>query len=754
MRLGRGRLAALVALVALAAAPSILGQRGQERGVRPAELQPCDAQHDRGEIAAASQCYQGILRVGGPAMQAEAQWMLGDLKAANDSFREAVRLEPENPDLRVRWGYLYIDSHQDHEAQALFQEALEIDDEHVPARLGMARVFAGRFEGKAMEAVQETLKERPRQAEGHLLLARMALEEGNLSQARKSLEAALRESLELGIAPLESYALLASLEMLEGNRDNEWVDKALEYNPRYGEVYAEQAHFYVITRRYREATERLRRAVRIKPTLWRAHAELGVNLMREGYDEEGSRHLQIAYEGDPYSAKTVNTLRLLDTYDQFETFTSGAADSLDEPAVILRLDREEAELLRPYVLELTERAINVFSRKYGFELKRPVRVELYPNHDDFAVRTMAMPGIGLLGVTFGYVVAMDSPSGRPPGEFHWGTTLWHELAHVFTLESTDHLVPRWYSEGISMYEEWMADPRWGETATPEFIDAVVKDALLPVSELDRGFIRPRYPGQVAVSYMQAGYICRYIAETWGERKLVELLEGFAANELTESNIRAVLGVDPEDFDKRFNEYLRASLGPALDGIPRWRRNLRRALEAAREEDWEAVFAPARDAKEAYPQHVGAGCSYALLATAHEESGDRDAAIKELQEYERLGGRRPDTLAKLGRWLEEAGRDAEAAYTYEGLLYNWPQDEETHSRLGEIYLEAGKGREALREFEAVLALDTLDRAAAEYAAARAWVKIGDLAKARLHVLQALERAPTFRPALQLLMQVKQ
>ena len=119
--------------------------------------------------------------------------------------------------------------------------------------------------------------------------------------------------------------------MLEGNRDNEWVEKALEYNPRYGEVYAEQAHFYVITRRYREATERLRKAVGINPRLWRAHAELGVNLMREGLDEEGSRHLEIAYGGDPYSAKTVNTLRLLDTYDRFETFSSEDREGMDGP---------------------------------------------------------------------------------------------------------------------------------------------------------------------------------------------------------------------------------------------------------------------------------------------------------------------------------------------------------------------------------------------------------------------------------------
>ncbi len=752
--MSRGAAAHLAALLLLGTAPAALGQRGDEKGARPAVLEPCDALQDRGRAGQASECYQRVARDAEPAAQAEAYWMLGDLKASNERFREAVQLEPENPDLRVRWGYLYIESHQDGEAANLFGEALEIDEDHVPARLGMARVLATRFDGKAIESVRETLKDRPRQAEGHLLLGRMALEEGRLAEARESLEAALGETAGLGIAPLETYALLASLEMLEGNRDNEWVGKALAYNPRYGEVYAEQAHFYVITRRYREATERLRKAVGVNPRLWRAHAELGVNLMREGLDAEGARHLEIAYEGDPYSAKTVNTLRLLDTYDRFETFAGRVPPGREEPRALIRLDREESELLLPYVMDLTERAIDAFTRKYGFDLESPVRVELYPNHDDFAVRTMAMPGIGLLGVTFGYVVAMDSPSGREPGGFHWGTTLWHELAHVFTLESTDHLVPRWYSEGISMYEEWMADPRWGESPTPEFISALGKGDLLPVAGLDRGFIRPRYAGQVAVSYLQAGYICRFIAEKWGESKLVELLRGFASAETTtEANIESALGVGHEEFDEQFLRYVKEFLGPALDGVPRWQRNLKRALEAFRAEDWEAVISPARDARDAYPQHVGAGSAYSLLATAYDETGDRDAAIAELKEYERRRGRRPETLKKLGRWLEEAGREAEAIHTYDGLLYNWPQDGELHARLGDLLLGTGQAELAKREFEAVLALEPLDRASAEYDLARAYVKMGDSENARRHVLRALERAPTFRPALQLLMQVK-
>lgn len=744
-------LAACVVSLAIVASPAS-AKRGDERGRRSPLLDPCDEQHDRGQVAAAAACYRAVLEAAGPAAQAEAYWMLGDLKAANERFREAVQASSEDADLRVRWGYLYIESHQREEAAQLFREALELEEGHVAAQLGLAGVLASRFGGEAVKLVEDALRRKPEQAEGHLLLGRMALEEGALAKAREALETALGKAQELGLTPLGAYALLASLEMLEGRPDNEWVSRALAYNPRYGAVYAEQARFYVITRRYREATERLRRALAIAPRLWRAHMELGVNLMREGHDEEGRRHLEIAYGGDPYSAKTVNTLRLLDTFDRFETLQSRALLGSGGPLAVFKLHREEAGLLLPYVEELTERAIAEFSRKYQYELDRPVRIEMYPNHDDFVVRAVAMPGIGLLGVTFGHVVAMDSPSGHEPGGFHWGTTLWHELAHVFTLKSTGHLVPRWYSEGISMYEEWQGDPRWGDRVTPAYIQAVREGKLLPVAELDRGFIRPRYRGQVAVSYLQAGFVCRFIAERWGEAKLGELLRGFAADTPTEGNLRAVLGAEAAAFDEDFRDFMQEALGPALDGLGRWRRSLAAAREAARKKDWEAVIEPARAAKAAYPQHAGADSAYTLLAAAHEETGARAAAIAELLEYEQRGGRQPATLKKLGGWLEEAGRSAEAMRTYEGAIYNWPQDEEIHARLGELYLGHGQFELALREFRAVLELDPIDRAAAEYSVARAYVKMGDLAEARLHVLLALENAPTFRPALQLLREI--
>ncbi|MEZ5366994.1 MAG: tetratricopeptide repeat protein [Bryobacterales bacterium] len=602
----------------------------------------------------------GVSTSGDVFARAEAWWALGDLKRANEVFRAAIDAEPKNPELRVRWGYLYLQTHNESEALNLFNEALEIDEKNIGARLGVATVYAERFEGKAKEIVDRVLEEQPEQVKGYLLRAQMLMEEKDLAKADEALNTALEMCEKLGVAPTETYALKASEDLIRGVTNSEWTQRALDYNPTYGEIYAIPAHYYVITRRYREAAELLQKAIELNPRLWSAHADLGVNLLRENKEAEGRRHLEIAFEGDPFSAKTVNSLRLLDSFENFRTFSSRdmtqfeddqeARAALEAPEIIVRLHKKEAELLRPYVIDLAEKSVERFSKKYGFMPQRPIHVELYPDHDDFAVRTMGMPGVGLLGVTFGYLVAMDSPSGRSPGTFHWGTTLWHEMAHVFTLEATDHLVPRWYSEGISMYEEWEARPNWGEPITPDFVMAFNEGKLLPVADLDKGFIRPSYPNQIAVSYFQAGLVCQMIDREWGPEKLVEILNLYGKEASTPEAIRQALGVEPEEFDKRFREFLIRKLGPLADdgALKLWREELKEMLTAAKASDWDKVIPIGRKLEKMYPGYVEAGSPYMILADAYEEKGEREKAIAELQAYLDRGGPQP-------RAPEEAGR---------------------------------------------------------------------------------------------------
>ena len=722
---------------------------------RNIELRACDTHLYRGRRSEAELCYGALLTKSQDArIRGEASWGLGDLRTANSYFQTAVEIYPEDAHARARWGGLYLATHQDSDAVKLFEEALSLDPELAEAKLGLASVSAGRFEDQARELINEVLEKNPERVDAHLLLAQMHLEEGALEEAEKVLTEALEIVLSLDMPPLEIYALNASGDLLRDITDSPWTDRALAYNPRYGEIYSTPAYFYVITRRYRQAIELLQQAVTIQPDLWAAHSELGVNLLRENRVDEAQRHLTIAYRGDPFSAKIVNTLRLIDSFDNFKVITHSPrlGGESDFPGIILRLHNEEADVLEPYVVDLVSRSIETFTARYQFNLEEPVIVELYPDSADFSVRTSGLPGIGLLGVTFGYLVAMDSPSGRPEGDFHWGTTLWHEMAHVFTLEATDHLVPRWFSEGVSVFEEWSTGPLPGRHIPLHVLQAMEEDKFLPVADLDSGFIRPTYDGQIMVSYMQAGLICQYIENRWGQSGLVGMLEGFRDGTTTSEAILLALGVTPDVFDNGFQNFIENEFEGTLAGLGDWREHLAAASEAMSENNWENVIEAADKAIVNYPDHVAENSAYLYKARAHDELQQRSAALQALERYWRGGGYDPSALNQLARWLFEEERKAEAIAVAEAILQVAPLDNDLHIQLGDWLLAEQMPEVALREYEASLAMNPHDQAAAHYRLATAYRQLEDDASTLSHVLYALEIAPHYREAQQLLLEI--
>lgn len=755
-------LAALAALFAPAAsAQSVSAPTAQlnrpyeiEYGTdRPAALAACDALAYRGQAAAS--CYAAL--VAGdedPRIKAEAARSLGNRQGANAYFRTAVEQFPEDPAVRTRWGNLFRETNQDNEAAKLYQESLRLDANHVPAIVGLAAIAADNFSEGARKWLADALAQDSENVAALLLRARMDLEEGLLAEGDATLDAALRIVDERQLAPLEVYALKASADLLRGTVDSEWTRKALAYNPAYGDIYATPAHFYVITRRYREAIALYQKAVEIQPSLYAAHAELGANLLRENRIEEAQRHLVIAYNGDRSSARTVNTLRLIDSFDNFVVTSFGKAldPASAEPGVILRLHEDEQPIIESYVRDLVNRSIEIYTERYGYTLEEPVIVELYPDSDDFAVRTSGLPGIGLLGVTFGYLVAMDSPSARGEGEFHWGTTLWHEIAHVFTLEATDHLVPRWFSEGVSVYEEWSTGPLSGRHIPVDVLIAVGEDKFLPVTELDRGFIRPTFPDQVIVSYMQAGLICEYIAANFGQEALRAMLTVYRNGGDTAEAIQTATGITPEAFDERFAVFVAAELDPVVANLQQWELEQRAAYESAGAEEWSKAAEYAERAITLFPDYVDENSAYVVLARAQQETGDSAAARETLREYHRRGGYDPSALMQLARWLDEAGERASAIAVLEDLLLVAPLGEGVHAELGDRLLAGDRAAEALTEYEILFAMKPHDQAAGHLRLAKAYEALENRTLAREHLLYALEIAPNYREAQQMLLEM--
>ena len=177
--------------------------------------------------------------------------------------------------------------------------------------------------------------------------------------------------------------------------------------------------------------------------------------------------------------QTYNLLELLDNLEPFDTIKEGD--------MVIRLAPDESPVMKNYVPMLARESLDALSKRWEFTPKGPILVEMFPKHDDFAVRTLGLPGmIGALGACFGRVVTLDSPTAREPGTFNWGETLWHELAHVITLQLSGNRLPRWLSEGTSVFEERRARPDWGREMDIPFARAIDRGGVIKIRELNSG----------------------------------------------------------------------------------------------------------------------------------------------------------------------------------------------------------------------------------------------------------------------------
>lgn len=721
------------------------------------DLLRCDRLHWRGQLAESDGCYRQLLQNNeAAAIKAEAAWALGNLQLANQLFRDAAGEYPGDASIRVRWGDLFADSHQDSEAMNIYREALTIDPDNAFATLGAAKVLVGGFDDAANTYLEPLLSDSSRdpgaRAAAWLVVARVSLENSSYSQGFDALNKAEELLAQNDWPLLELYALRAAADLLDNVTESAYTAISLEANPHFGDIYAIPAHFYVITRRYREAIDLYQKAVDIDPGLAAAHEELGVNLLRDNQMSRARKHLELAYEEDPFSPKAVNTLRLLDSFEDFRLINDPATPERGVLPITFRMHRDEAAIIVPYAIELTRDSIQEFTERYGFELKEPIVIEMYPDHEDFAVRTAGMPGLGILGATFGYVVAMDSPSGRPPEQFQWGTTLWHEMAHVFTLEATDHLVPRWFSEGVSVFEEWRSGPNPGVRIPMSVYNAMKDDRFLPVAELDEGFIRPTYEEQVIVSYMQAGLVCQFIDEAHGTDKLREILLSFKEGMQTGNAIEAALGMSPSAFDHEFDQFVENEHGDILSNLEEWHRTQQSIAQHVTAGEWQAIVGLAENLIDMLPQYVEPDSPYLALARSKEELGMHDEAVTALEAFWKQGGYEPVSLKRLGGWLHDAGRTGDAIDVFQSVNMVDPLDQELHGLLGELLLGQERAEEALREFSIALELNPHDKATAHFRLAKAHHALGNKDESRGQLLLALDVAPNYRPAQRLLLEL--
>ncbi len=161
----------------------------------------------------------------------------------------------------------------------------------------------------------------------------------------------------------------------------------------------------------------------------------------------------------------------------------------------------------------------------------------------------------------------------------------------------------------------------------------------------------------------------------------------------------------------------------------------------------------RRAKELFPEYAGSGSPYGYLARIHSRRAEPRRAAAELDALTSINGRDYDAQLELAAILESIDELEGAAASLERAIYIYPFEMSVHERLAAMATRIQKPELAIRERRAILALGPADQAEAHYQLALAYSAAGDERRARRAVLQALERAPNFEAAQDLLLELR-
>ncbi|MEW6213014.1 MAG: tetratricopeptide repeat protein, partial [Acidobacteriota bacterium] len=688
----------------------------------------------------------------------DANELFIDAREADDTFIEAFTGQGEL--LNEKYNY--------EDAASLFQDALKINPNSADAHTGIAESLKLTSIEEPSAAVDRALAVNPNHTGALRLRAWLDLEADRPDLAMKSIERALN----VNPNAVEIIAIQAAVAYLADKKTDldAATRRALAVNPKAGKFFATLAHFAVNNRRYADAVEFGKRAVELSPNLWSARTELGIQLLRVGRIADGRAELERAFERDPFNLWAKNTLDLLDTLGEYPETIRGP--------FLLKISPDENAALSHYAADLLVEAHKKLAEKYRFTPRAPISVEMFEDHEDFAVRSLGLPGLGALGICFGQVIAMDSPSARPPGEFNWGSTLWHEYTHVVTLQITDYRIPRWFSEGLSVYEERRARRGWGDNWSIERLKAIREGRFVKIDDLDSAFIRPRSPDQVPLAYFQASLVCDFIDEKYGFDAILKMLSLYKEGAKTVDVFKRGLSMTTADFDKAFTSWLQEKASPMIESLtavmsgqssqppskealqaiinsnPKdYFAHLRLAAIYKKEGDADQAITHLKRAIELFPYYGGEGNPYVMLADIYESRGQKAEAASSLEALTHYAETDVEAFKRLARLKMGLGDRQGAAQAIATSFYIYPFEADLHKLAGDVYLELGQAQEAVREFRVLVALNPPDLAGAHYDLARALDAAGDRKEAKREVLRSLEIAPGFEKAQELLLKLR-
>ncbi len=681
-------------------------------------------------------------------------------------FDRAKALNPQYVEAYIAAADLALDKNDFQVASKELQEALKYDGDNPEILFRLARAFQSSDPEKTNEFLTKTLEINPRYIDGLLFVAENQIDAEQYELAEKT----LAKVHAINEYEPRAWGYLAVIAHLRGHYLVEEACRAQALEPWRSNPEIDHLIGLKLSQKYRfdEGAQHQRRVLIIAPNYLPAKIQLSQDLLRLGLEEEGWQLAEEINSADGYNVLAHNMVTLQKEIAKFKT--------LERDGLIVRMDSREADVYGHDVLDLLSLAKAELGAKYEIEIEEPVIIEIFPAQKDFAIRTFGMPGgAGYLGVCFGKVITANSPASQGPNPPNWQSVLWHEFCHVITLQKTNNRMPRWLSEGISVYEEVQKNPAWGQAMTKQYRAMILGGALTPMSELSSAFMRPPSPVHLNFAYYESSLAIEFIVQEFGidslKRVLVDLSIGLPINE-TLPRHTVVL----EQLDKRFELFAiqRANdLAPdadwgefekeqfvnvsAVDEFLKEHPNHFAGLQAKvamliENESLAEAIEPLEQMIDLFPNNADNSSTYEMLAMVYRKL---DQPEKEREVLESLATLDSDNLEAYRRLIEmaQARQDWEAVrLNANRFLAVNPLLRHPHQSLAQSAEKLESVDDSIRSYRALLNFETTDFAETHYRLAVQLKKKKDFVAARRQVLLALEEAPRYRAAHQLYLEI--
>ncbi len=689
-----------------------------------------------------------------------------DAKEVLDSFFYPVRdRNPRDPEVFRAIGELALEKHDYGLAAENFARVVELRPDDTNAHSRLAESYLPSNSEKANEAIKKALGIDAKHADSLLIVADQQISSENYNAAKLALD----EVLTVNPNHPDGWAYRAVIAHLENEPANEGKFRGLALQDWSGNPKVDHLIGRELSQKYRfkESETYQRRSLIYDKDYLPAKMQLAHDLLRLGQDLEGWKLADEVFDADEYSTAAHNLVTLRDQISGFRTF--------ERDGFVVRMDANEADIYGERVLDLLSRAKKSLCTKYDSKLETPIFVEIFPRQSDFAIRTFGMPGgAGFLGVCFGRLITMNSPAAQGARLTSWESVLWHEFCHVVTLQKTKNKMPRWLSEGISVYEEKLADPAWGESLSLQYREMMLGDDLTPVSQLSGAFLRPASPLHLQFAYFESSLVVEYLVQEFGIESVLKVLEDLSYGTPINDSLRRHAA--PVDFiDKKFAEFAKtraeafapkgnwdevdAPPGASAADLAKWNAAhpdnmaglLAEAKQCLAEENWTTAVASLERTIRLSPE---AKPAYPMLAKAYREMGESE---KEFTTLEKLAELEADSVELFTRLLEITSLNGDweknKRFARRLLALN-PLLSAPHRYLSIAAEKTGDEQALIESLRVLVKMDPLDAADVNFRLALVLHRTKRLALAKRHAIMALEHAPRYRDAHALLLRIVQ